>query len=235
MIDWRPYLMPAFLFITGLTILFVGLRVLTINTAYEVLTQAPLGQSVGPRDAKVTIVEFMDYRCIPCRQLYPLVKQVTAKHPEVRVVFRNMPIGIPSILENRLALAAGMQGKYLKLHDMLMQREEPVKEEELQEICKKEGLDFTQLRRDLRGKAVTENLDRTFNYAKVLGINADPTFLVGKVIYTTKHGMPTMEDFEDMIARDKGLIGPDDEERPERPARAIRRHPLRAPPQANKG
>lgn len=234
MINWRPYLMPAFLFVMGLTILFVGSNVLTVRTAYKVLAQAPLGQSVGPQDAKVTIIEFMDYRCLPCRQIYPLVKKVTEKHPDVRIVFRNMPIGIPSVLENRLALAAGMQGKYLQLHDMLMQREEPVKEEELQEICRKEGLDFTQLRRDLRGKAVTENLTRTLDYAKVLGINADPTFLVGKDIYTTTRGMPTMEDFDDMIARAKGAKVEDEDEE-HKPRRFQRRNRLRPPLEDAKG
>ncbi|HTK85906.1 MAG TPA: thioredoxin domain-containing protein [Patescibacteria group bacterium] len=229
MINWRLYVLPAFLFVAGLAILLIGSRILTLGTAYEVLAQAPLGQSVGPRDAKVTIVEFTDYRCTPCRTIYPLVKQVEEKHPDVRFVFRNMPLSIPSILENRLALAAGMQGKFMAVHDMLMQREDPVTEEQLDDVCHKQGLDCGAIRRELRGKTVTENLNRTIDYARVLGINSAPTFLVDKEIYRTNKGMPTMENFEDMIAKAKGEAV--DEEEPAKPRGRMRRNrPRRLPP-----
>ncbi len=230
MINWRPYVLPAFLFVMVLAILVVGSRVLTVNTAYAVLAQAPLGQSIGPRNAKVTIVEFTDYRCTPCRRVYPLVKQVAEKYPDVRIVFRNMPVSIPSILENRLALAAGMQGKYMQIHDMLMQREDPVKEEDLADICHKQELDCTALTRELRGKTVTENLDRTLDYARVLGINSAPTFLVDRDIYTTMRGMPTMEDFDDMITKAKGGTV-EEEEKPRPGERRMRRRRLRPPPE----
>ncbi len=48
---------------------------------------------VGPSRAPVTIIEFSDFQCPYCRDLYQSLKQYQEKHPsQVRVVFKNFPL-----------------------------------------------------------------------------------------------------------------------------------------------
>ena len=48
--------------------------------------------SYGPADAKVTVVEFFDYQCIYCARLAPELEKVIKANPNVRFVFKELPI-----------------------------------------------------------------------------------------------------------------------------------------------
>jgi len=48
--------------------------------------------SKGPADARVTIVEFSDYQCPHCRQLYTIMQAVEQKYPQVRIVYKDFPL-----------------------------------------------------------------------------------------------------------------------------------------------
>src|SRR5438552_3274427 len=76
-------------------------------------------------NAKVTVVEFGDYQCPACGYAYPILKQVLEDqykdNPDVNFVFRNFPLpqhaNAPAAAE--AAEAAGAQGKYWFMHDLL--------------------------------------------------------------------------------------------------------------------
>src|SRR5579862_6043024 len=46
----------------------------------------------GPADARVTIVEFSDYQCPHCRQLYSVMQVIEQKYPQVRIVYKDFPL-----------------------------------------------------------------------------------------------------------------------------------------------
>lgn len=48
--------------------------------------------SIGPADAKVTIVEFSDFQCPHCREFSQSIQSVEAQYPQVRVVFKDFPL-----------------------------------------------------------------------------------------------------------------------------------------------
>ncbi len=48
--------------------------------------------SKGPADARVTLVEFSDFECPHCRELYEELKAVEARYPQVRVVYKDFPL-----------------------------------------------------------------------------------------------------------------------------------------------
>jgi protein-disulfide isomerase len=48
--------------------------------------------SKGPADAKVTLVEFSDFECPHCRELYEALKAVETQYPQVRVVYKDYPL-----------------------------------------------------------------------------------------------------------------------------------------------
>lgn len=46
----------------------------------------------GPKDAKVTIVEYSDIDCPFCKRAEPVIEELLAEHPEYRFVYRHSPI-----------------------------------------------------------------------------------------------------------------------------------------------
>ena len=48
--------------------------------------------SIGPADAKLTVVEYSDFECPHCQEVYSILKVVEPEFPQVRFVFKNLPI-----------------------------------------------------------------------------------------------------------------------------------------------
>jgi protein-disulfide isomerase len=48
--------------------------------------------SRGPANARVTLVEFSDFQCPHCRELYEALKTIETRYPQVRIVYKDFPI-----------------------------------------------------------------------------------------------------------------------------------------------
>ncbi len=48
--------------------------------------------SKGPADARVTLVEFSDFECPHCRELYEEMKAIETQYPQVRIVYKDFPL-----------------------------------------------------------------------------------------------------------------------------------------------
>jgi protein-disulfide isomerase len=78
----------------------------------------------GGASAPVTIEEYGDFQCIPCAQLFPILAKVEEDYGEqLRVVFRHKPLRKHEhgVLAARAAEAAGLQGRFWEMHDLLFQ------------------------------------------------------------------------------------------------------------------
>ncbi len=76
----------------------------------------------GDPDAPITFIEYADFQCPACPSFSLGVKQLIEQFPSVRVVFRHLPL--PSIhdkayISAMAAEAAGAQGKFFEMHDIL--------------------------------------------------------------------------------------------------------------------
>jgi protein-disulfide isomerase len=54
------------------------------------------GPSRGLANAPATIVEFSDLQCPHCKEAQPVLEKLMAEEPNVRLVFQNFPLAIPS-------------------------------------------------------------------------------------------------------------------------------------------
>jgi protein-disulfide isomerase len=48
--------------------------------------------SMGPADARVTLIEFSDFECPHCQELYEAMKTVATEYPQLRIVYKNFPL-----------------------------------------------------------------------------------------------------------------------------------------------
>jgi len=78
----------------------------------------------GEADAPVTLEEFGDFQCPSCATVSGVISKLEQEYgPRLRVVFRHFPLAMhPHALEAALAAeAAGLQGRFWEMHDMLYQ------------------------------------------------------------------------------------------------------------------
>src|SRR5215212_10828425 len=99
--------------------------------------------SQGPADAPVTLVEYGDFECPHCGRAYPVIKEVqSALGDRLRFVFRNFPItnSHPHAQHSaEAAEAAGAQGKFWEMHDMLFEHQRGLDDHHLVEYAEQIG------------------------------------------------------------------------------------------------
>jgi len=86
------------------------------------------GRVQGPENAPVTLVEFADYQCPMCAHWSPMIAELLRKYPDkVRFEFHYYPL----IQIHRYAMAAalaaeaaGEQGRYWEMHDLLFENQD---------------------------------------------------------------------------------------------------------------
>jgi protein-disulfide isomerase len=91
--------------------------------------------SEGQATAPVTLVEFSDFQCPYCANLFGTLRQVMQRYgTQVRLVFRNFPLSQIHPYAEKAAeagLCAADQGQFWSMHDLMFQTQAQLKEEDL--------------------------------------------------------------------------------------------------------
>jgi protein-disulfide isomerase len=136
--------------------------------------------SLGPADAKVTIVEFLDYQCPFCHRAQESLDVVLKEYEgKVRFVHRDYLLGKPrSLAAARAARCAGEQGKFWEYHRGLLVQAGDLSDADLASRAKGLGLDGARF----SSCAATEKYDADIRSAtdagSDLGVSGTPTFFI---------------------------------------------------------
>jgi protein-disulfide isomerase len=137
----------------------------------------------GPQTAKVTIVEFSDFQCPFCSQAAALVPDVLKQYPDnVNFVYKQFPLTSihPFALgASKAAVAAGKQGKFWEMHDMLFANNRELGVDKLKEYAGKIGLDVGKWEKDMNSPEVQQQIDKEQQEARAADVQGTPTFFVG--------------------------------------------------------
>lgn len=146
------------------------------------LLDYPLTPFVGPKDAKIAVVEFFDYNCGYCKQAAnDLARLIEEEKGSVKFLFKELPIlSDSSELAARYALAANRQGKYLEYHLALMNSSGGYTEASLEATARQVGLDVEKLKKDANSQDVRDALAKNMELARELGVRGTPFFVIGK-------------------------------------------------------
>ena len=140
---------------------------------------------VGPKDAKVTVAEFFDYKCPYCKASLSAVNNLIKNNPNVRFAFIERPIlSQDSIVAAHAAVAARRQGdKYLAFHNALMSATGDLPKARILDLAKTVGLDVAKLEMDMADPAVIESVTASNALANRLHFDGTPTFVInGQII-----------------------------------------------------
>jgi Na+/H+ antiporter NhaA len=135
----------------------------------------------GPADAPITIVEYGDFECPYCGRLHPVLEELRAKNPDVRVVFRHFPLrtlhprAAPAAI---VAEAAGDRGRFWEMHDILYDNQRFLTDADLEHYAAELDVEPWS---DVPGHASRVALDETSG--RDSGVRGTPTLFLNGVRY----------------------------------------------------
>ena len=139
----------------------------------------------------VTLIEYGDFECPACGQYFPILKEIKSRFgDDIAFQFRHFPL--PSHPQaraaHRAAEAAGRQGKFFEMHDMLYTRQDAwsgntaaarIFEGYAQEL----SLDMDKFRADVASESVNATINADITAGQAAGATGTPTFVLnGKTI-----------------------------------------------------
>lgn len=171
----------------------------------------------GKVGSKVTLIEYGDFQCPPCGNIYPVVKSVTEKYQnQLQYVFRNFPI--PDLHPNAKAAAAsaeaaGLQGKYWQMHDKLYETQNDWSSLSSSErtsffdsLAKGLNLDMKKFDADMSSSPVTSKINFDIALGTKVSVSGTPSFILnGKKLETSAYG--TEEIFKNTISAELKKAG----------------------------
>lgn len=179
------------LILAACAVLFVGLLVFNkkedAGAPSSEVTATNHTQGEGTAD--VTLVEYGDFECVVCYRFYPVLKQVKEKYGDkITFQFRHFPIvnSHPNAMAaHRAAEAAGKQGKFWEMHDLLYENWQswearvtknptPLFESYAQSI----GLDMEKYKTDVASSEINSIINKDMAEASKLNVDGTPTFFL---------------------------------------------------------
>jgi protein-disulfide isomerase len=150
----------------------------------------------GLRAAPVTLVEYGDYECQYCGQAYYTVKDLGLRAGNLmRFVFRNFPLTTIHHHAERAAEAAeaaGAQGKFWEMHDLLFENQRALEDENLMEYAAQAGLDIPRFVRDMREGRYIDRIRDDFLSGARSGVNGTPTFFINGLRHDGPRDLATL-------------------------------------------
>jgi len=137
--------------------------------------------TMGPKDAAVTIVEWSDFQCPFCAQAADLVHQIVDAYPnDVQFVFKNYPLpfhqqGMPAA---KAAVAAGKQGKFFEMHDLLFKNIKALAADKYEVWAKEIGLDVAKFKADMESPETAAFVTNEMKQAGEVGVRGTPSFFI---------------------------------------------------------
>lgn len=168
--------------------LLVGVFVLTKDEA-----SSPTGggqtsnHAQGAGNKGVTLIEYGDLQCSACKSYYPIIKQVEKEYgDDIRFIFRHFPlvqIHNNAFVAARAAEAAGLQGKFFGMHDLLYENQErweqlPDPTQTFEQYAQQLELDIERFRTDMASEEVNSTINADLAEARAAGATATPTFML---------------------------------------------------------
>ena len=158
----------------------------------------PDSPSLGPAQAPVTLVEFLDPECESCGAFAPVVKKILKDYDgKVRLVVRYMPFHPNSRLAASYTEAAGEQGKYWEMQELLFRRQSEWGEIHghgpqvaaaaarrepapvlFERYAAELGLDVARVRAAVAENRYAAKVERDMRDGQSLGVSKTPTFFV---------------------------------------------------------
>jgi protein-disulfide isomerase len=153
---------------------------------------------LGPAEADVTVVEYGDFECPNCRQAYPAVKILRGRYGErMRFVFRHFPlreIHPNAELAAEAAEAAGAQGHFWRMHDLLFENQAHLKAGNLRRLAEQAELDLERYDYEMNDHVYLQRVQEHIESGTRSHVRSTPTFFVNGVPADVSFGLEHLQE-----------------------------------------
>ncbi len=160
----------------------------------------------GEMSAEVVIIEYSDFECPACASYFPILKDLKEKFgSQIAVVYRHFPltqIHRNAELASLASEAAGRQGKFWEMHDLLFENQRNWSanfgaKEIFIGYAQQLQLDEEQFINDLDAKDLQDKVSASYREGVSIGIAGTPTFFLNGEKISNPRGY---EEFERVIS-----------------------------------
>jgi protein-disulfide isomerase len=153
----------------------------------------PTDHTVGPLDAKVTVIEYGDFECPSCAAAEPAVRQLLQLYgSRIQFVFRHFPLEDAhphALLAAEAAEAAGAQGAFWPMHDLLLANSPHLARRHLDDYAARIDLDLARFGADLDDEVYRQRVREQQDGGRRSHLRATPTFFVNGVVQDVSGGV----------------------------------------------
>ena len=144
----------------------------------------------GNATSTVALIEYSDFQCPACAQYHPLVKALKDEFGEkVAFGFRHFPLSQShpnAKTAARAAEAAGLQGKFWEMHDLLFERQaewapKPNPKATFISYANELGINTNQFETDIDRDDLDTKINAHYQTGIASGVNATPTFFLNGI------------------------------------------------------
>jgi protein-disulfide isomerase len=162
------------------------------NTVASSYPGADPPHALGPINAPAQLEEFGDFECPPCGLLHPILQTMQKEFgARLRIIFREFPL-VPNhqhaLAAAHAAEAAGLQGKFWEMHDLIYEHQKDWHEAFdvrpiFEDYAKRIGIDVERYKKDLDSEVVDRRILLDGQRGHALGVKGTPTvFLNGREV-----------------------------------------------------
>ena len=148
---------------------------------------------LGAEHSPVTIVEYGDFECPTCKQAAPAVKLVLERFgARIRFVWRHYPVEAAhphAMHAAQAAEAAGGQGKFWQMHDLMFENQRHLKLTNLREYAQRLELDMPRFIAEMDDEIYLQRVREHMAGGRESGVRSTPTFFVNGVIHDVSYGL----------------------------------------------
>ncbi len=173
--------------------------------AGEIFTPRPLDPTIGPKDAKITLIEFYDYNCAFCKRALADLRRLVEENPDVRVIFKEFPILASRTGGGSLHAALASMAvyrlypeKFWEFHQQLMNFPGVANRKVALKIAEKMGLDVKKIEAEMASPDMQATLAGTDELSRKLAIDGTPAFVAPGMII---RGAPRYETLQQIVER----------------------------------
>lgn len=154
-----------------------------------------VGTRVGPVEAPVTVVEFLDFQCAYCRLVSGSLRQLQSWYgKDIAVVYRHLPFHRSAHSAAHAAECAARVGRFEPLHDLFFAQPESVGTKAWTRFAREAGVsDTVTFALCMDDRSVDSIIFRDSSDAMALGASGTPTLLINEVMVVGNPGFDALE------------------------------------------
>jgi protein-disulfide isomerase len=143
--------------------------------------------SIGPENAKITLIEFADFECPSCRALDLILRDLVASNPDIRLVYKNFPLTDlhPWAMTAAIAGQCTYQQKpaaFWKVHNAIFDAQDVISPsnvwDKMIDLATQQALNMETFRACMSDPATSKQIEESIEEGHALNITATPTTFI---------------------------------------------------------